>query len=73
LAADGKKRPMNSQGLALVLVIDEAGFPEPVHEKANPRTGRPNHFCQRIMTHLWNRSLGCSMAIEVGEEQKSTR
>ena len=73
LAADSKKCPVNSQRLAFVLVIDEAGFLEPVHKKANARTGRPNHLCQRLKLHLRNRSLGCSMAIEVGEQQKNTR
>ncbi len=64
---------MNSQQLAFVLVKDEAGFLEPVHEKANARTGRPNHLGQRLMLHLWNRGLGCPMAIEMSEQQKNTR
>jgi len=59
---------MNSQQVAFVLVKDETGSPEPIHEKADARTGSPNHLCQRLMTHFRNRSLGCSTAIEVGEQ-----
>ena len=64
---------MNSQQLAFVLVKDKAGFLKPVHEKANARTGGPNHLCQRLMLHLRNRSLGRPMAIEMSEQQKNTR
>ncbi len=64
---------MNSQQAAFVLVKDEAGFLKPVHEKANARTGRPNHLCQRLMLHLRNRGLGYPMAIEMSEQQENSR
>lgn len=64
---------MNSHQLAFVLVKDEAGFLKPVHKKVNARTGRPNHLCQRRMRHLRNHSLGGPMAIEMSEQQESTR
>ncbi len=63
---------MDSQRLAFVLVIDEARFLEPVHEKANARASSAYHFCQRLMTYLGDRGLGCSMPVIVGEQQKNT-
>jgi hypothetical protein len=62
---------MNSQK-AFVLAVDEARILEPVHEEANTRPRGAHHLCQRLMTHLRNRSLGCSMAIEVREQQGNT-
>jgi hypothetical protein len=73
LAAESKKRPMHSQQLAFVLVKDEAGFLKLVHEKANARTGRPNHLCQHLMLYLRNRGLGRPMDFEMSEQQKNTR
>ncbi len=60
---------MNSEQLAFVLVRNEAGFLKSVHEKANARTGRSNHLCPNLTLHLWNRSLVCSVATEMGEQQ----
>ena len=57
LAAESKKCRMNSQQLAFVFVVDEARILEPVHEKANARPRGAHHLCQRLMTHLRNRSL----------------
>ena len=64
---------MNTQQLAFGLVIDEARFLEPFHEKANTRARGPYHFCQRLMTDSRNHTLGRSMRIEVGELQKNAR
>jgi len=68
LAAKSKERPMNSQQLAFILVIDEAGLFEPFHEKANARTGRPNHLCQNLMMYFRHRRFTCSMPVEVGKQ-----
>ena len=64
---------MKSQQLALVLVTDEGGFPKPVHEKANARTGCPNHLWQRLVRHVRNHGLGRPMAIEMSKQQENTR
>ena len=64
---------MNSQQLAFVLVINEAGFLEPVHEKANARPGSPYHFRQCLVADRRNRSFWSSMPIIVGELQEDTR
>ena len=32
------------------VILDKSHFSEPVHEEADPRTGRPHHFCQGLLT-----------------------
>ena len=64
---------MNSQQLAFGLVIDEARFLEPVHEKANARPRGAYHFCQRLMTYFRNHGFGCAIPIIVGEKQENAR
>jgi hypothetical protein len=60
-----EKRPMNLQQLALMSVIDESRFFEPLHEEAHPRPRRPYHFRQRFMTDLRN-LCGRSATIKTG-------
>ena len=70
---ESQKRSMNSQHLVFWLVIDEARFLEPTHEKTNPRPGGPYQFCQRLVAYLLNRHFGTAVPIIVGQEQKNTR
>jgi len=64
---------MDLQRFAFVLVIDEARFLEPVHEKADARASSAYHFCQCLLTYLGDRGLDWSMPVIVGEQQKNTR
>jgi hypothetical protein len=40
----------------LAVVLDEAQFPEFVHEKIDPRSRCANHLCQRLLRYLGNRT-----------------
>ena len=43
-----QKRTVDMQIIPKI-VIDKAKFPEPVHEKTDPRTGRAHHLRQRLL------------------------
>src|SRR5271166_5502230 len=48
-----EQRAVYLQGsLGTAGIVNEAQLPEPVHEKADPRTRGPNHFGQSLLTDL---------------------
>ena len=49
-------------------VMDEAEFPEAVHEKTYARTGRADHLCQTLLTDLGNHGLGHSLLAKMREQ-----
>jgi hypothetical protein len=60
---------MNLQPAASV-IVDEAQFPESVHEKADPRPGCTDHLRQGFLAHLGDYSLGHAFLAEVSEQQQ---
>jgi hypothetical protein len=64
---DVEKRTVNLQFIASV-IINEPQFPEPVHEKANPRPGCAYHFRERFLTHLGDDSLGLTFLAKMRQQ-----
>ena len=52
--------------------VNEAQFPEPVREEADPRAGCADHFRQHFLTNLGNYTLGFPFFAKMGEQQKHT-
>ena len=50
--------------------MNEAQFSEPVHEEADPRPGRADHFRQHLLTDLGDYRLGFAFLAKMGEQQK---
>jgi hypothetical protein len=55
-------------GQSLVVVLDKAMLPEPVHEMTDPRPGGANHLCQGILIHSGNYRFGATFLAEMGEQ-----
>jgi len=64
---------VNSQQLAFVIVVYESRVFEPVHEKADARSGSAYHFRQSLMADGGNGGRECPVAIKMGELQQDTR
>ena len=64
---DVEKRTVNLQCIASV-IINESQFPEPVHEKANPRASRAYHFCEGLLTHFGDESFGFTVLAEMSQQ-----
>src|SRR5437763_17032886 len=52
------------------VVVNETQFPEPVHEKADSRTGRSNHLGQGLLTDLGNHGFRLTIFAEMSEQKK---
>ena len=52
------------------VVVNKSQFPEPVHEKADPRAGCAYHFRQYLLTDLGNYGLGCAFLAKMSEQQE---
>jgi hypothetical protein len=52
------------------IVVNEAQFSKPVHEEADSRAGRADHFRQHRLTDLGNYSLGFPFLAKMSEQQK---
>lgn len=50
-----KERTMHVQ---TAIIVNETHLPESVHEVTDSRPGGTDHFRQRLLTHLWENSLG---------------
>jgi hypothetical protein len=50
------------------LIVNETQFPEPVHEKANPRASGTDHFRQHLLTDLGDYSLGLAFLTEMSQQ-----
>jgi len=70
---ESNKGTTNSNRLGVEKVIDEAQFSEPLHEEANPRPRGADHFCQRLMTNVWNHAVMRGLSIKMGKQQESAR
>src|SRR5882762_7342972 len=53
-------------------VVNKTQFPEPVHEKANPRTSRPHHFGQTLLTDFRDHSLGHTILAKMSQQKKNS-
>jgi hypothetical protein len=60
---------MNLQRAARV-IVDEAQFPESVHEKADPRPGCTDHIRQGFLAHLGDYSLGHAFLAEMSKQEQ---
>src|SRR5882724_6482661 len=49
-------------------VVDEAQFPEPVHEKTDSRTSSSNHFGQCLLTDFGNYRFRNALLAEMREQ-----
>ena len=57
---------MNLQAASmLTAVLDEALLAEPVHEKADSRSGGTDHLRQRLLTNLWDNRLGIAVLARI--------
>src|ERR1700681_4505885 len=61
---------MNSQ--PALSVVNKAELSEPIHEKIDSRPGCAYHFCEGLLTHLGDYSLGLSFLAEMSKQQKNT-
>jgi hypothetical protein len=66
---DVEKRTVDLQCIASV-IIDEPQFPEPVHEKVNPRASRAHHLCERFLTDFRNQNFGLTFLAEMRQQQQ---
>jgi hypothetical protein len=51
--------------LQLAVVLDEAQFPESVHEKADSRGSCADHFRQSLLTDPTNYGVGCTFILSL--------
>jgi len=56
---------------APAIVVNEAHLSEPVHEKADPRTGWTYRVCKGLLTDLGDYSLGDAFLPEVSKPQQN--
>ncbi len=49
-------------------VMDEAEFPEAVHEKTYARAGRADHLCQTFLTDLGDDGFGHSLLAKMRQQ-----
>ena len=54
--------------LQTAVVVNKTQFPKPVHEEADARAGGTDHFRQRLLTDLWNYSLGYALFAKTSEQ-----
>src|ERR1700730_12080770 len=53
-------------------IVNEAYLSEPIHEKTDSRPGCAYHFCEGLLTHLGDYSLGHAFLAEMSKQQKNT-
>ena len=63
---NAEKGTVNLQGVASV-IINESQFPEPVHEKANPRASRADHLGQGFLTDFGNGDFVLAFLAEMSQ------
>ena len=54
-------------------VVDETQFPEPVHEKAYPRTSGADHLRQGFLTDLGNHGLRNTFLAKMSQHEENAR
>src|SRR5712692_11553362 len=57
----------------LAVVLDEAQFPEFVHEKIDPGPRRANHLRQHLLRYFGNHLLRLALRAVAREQQQSAR
>ena len=57
----------------LAVVVNEAQFPELIHEETNAGPCRPDHLGERFLTDLRDHRLGLIIFAEVGQQQQHSR
>ena len=57
----------------LTVVVNEAKFPELIHEETDAGTRRPNHLGERFLTDLCNHRLWLTFLAEVCQQQQHSR
>ena len=57
----------------MAVVTDEAEVTKLVHEKANPRSGRANHFSEQLLAYLRYDWLWLSLFAKVGHQEQHSR
>jgi hypothetical protein len=50
------------------VIINEAQFPKPVHENANPRAACAHHFRQSFLTEFGDSNLRLSILAEASQQ-----
>jgi hypothetical protein len=50
--------------------VNETQFPEPIHEEADSRTSRTDHFGQRLLVDFWHHGFGRAFLAETSEQQE---
>jgi hypothetical protein len=53
------------------VIVNEARFPESVHEVAHPRASCTHHLREGLLTDLGDYSLGCALLAEMSEQQQN--
>ena len=61
---------MNCELAARPVVVDEAQFPEPVHEETHPRAGCADHFCKRLLADLGDYNVGNAFLAKMSEQEQ---
>src|SRR6266550_2400390 len=54
-------------------IVNKAQFPEPVHEKTDPRTSSADHLSQGSLTNPGNDGLGNSFLSKMSQHKKDPR
>lgn len=55
------------------IVVNEAQFAEPVHEKVDPRARGAYDLSQRLLAHLRNHQLGRALLAKVSQQEQHPR
>ena len=54
----------------VAVVINQAHFSEPIHEKAHARSRRADHFRERFLADLCNNRFGLTFLPKLREDEK---
>lgn len=64
-----EQRAVNLQGaFGPTGVVDEAQLPEPVHEKADPRTSGSDHLGESLLTDFGDNGFGNAFLAEMSQQ-----
>ena len=54
-------------------IINEAQFPESIHEEADSRTSCPDHLSQRFLAHLRDHGFRNAVLAKMSKQEKNAR
>lgn len=66
----GKQTAVDPDTLSSAAILDEPEFAKLVHEDVDPRSRRPDHFSERLLRDVWQRSRAGFIVLKAGEEQE---